>query len=95
VVSTLKFVDRVSILKIFKAFDFAEINEYTKLINDGYAGFASVYLKRCNEEFKADDEIDIKFYKQLFDLDEKLGTTQTTQLKEILQYSLNLDLLKV
>ena len=81
--------------KLFKAINFAEINEYTKLVNDGYVGFASVYLKRCNEEFKADDEIDLTLYKQLFDLDKKLGTTQTTQLKEILQYSLNIELLKV
>ena len=81
--------------KLFKAINFAEINEYTKLINDGYVGFASVYLKRCNEELKADDEINITLYKQLFDLDVELGTTQTTQLKEILQYSLNLELLKV
>ena len=94
-VSTLKSNDTTPILKFFKEIDFAEINEYTKLINSGYAGFASVYLKRCNEEFKADDEIDMQVYKQLFDLDEKLGTTQTTQLKEILQYSLNLDILKV
>ena len=81
--------------KLFKAINFAEINEYTILKNSGYVGFANVYLKRCNEEFKADDEISITLYKKLFDLDEKLGTTQTTQLKKILQYSLNLELLKV
>ena len=81
--------------KLFKTINFAEINEYSKLINEGYVGFASVYLKRSNEEFKADDEIDKSLYKQLFDLDEKLGTTQTKQLKNILQYSLNVELLKV
>ena len=86
---------RYQFSKLFKAINFAEINEYTKLINDGYVGFASVYLERCNEEFIADDEINITLYKQLFDLDKKLGTTQTTQLKKILQYSLNLELLKV
>ena len=62
---------------------------------DGWVGFAEVYLHRCNEESKSDDEIDKEVCSMLVELDTRLGTTASEKLHECLYYTLNLDIIKV
>ena len=58
---------------------------------------AGLYLYRCNEEEKSDDEIDIEVYTRLAELDSKLGTTAAAseQLSYILCQTTRLDIIKV
>ena len=58
-------------------------------------GFASLYLWRCNEESKFNDEISVHVYSILINIDLRLGTTATEQLFWLLNFSLRLDLFKV
>ena len=58
-------------------------------------GFAKLYLTKCDEKSKSDEEIDIQVYTKLLKLDSKLGTTASEQLFWCLFYSLRLDLIKV
>ena len=71
------------------------MNDYEKLREDGYVGFAEVYLQRCDEESKSENFADVQLYAKLVELDTRLGTTATEQLFEGFYYSLRLDLIKV
>ena len=61
----------------------------------GYVGYASYYLKACWDESKLKNNADVKIYKQLLEIDSKLGTTQSEQLFECVFHSLRMDLNKV
>ena len=65
------------------------MNEYECLRKGNLVGFASVYLAGCN------DVIDKAVYTKLIELDTRLGTTATEQLLGCLQFTLNLDIIKV
>ena len=71
------------------------MTEYEALRKDDWVGFAEVYLERCNEESKPNDEIDKKVYAKLVELDTRLGTTASEQLYKCLGRTLNLDIIKV
>jgi len=58
-------------------------------------GFAYVYLIRCEEESKSDDEIDIQVYTKLVELDSRLDTTAAEQLIYCVILTQRLDLIKV
>ena len=75
--------------------DFDKVNEYEYLRKKNYVGFGEVYLKRCEEESKSNDEIDKEVYSKLVELDTRLGTTATDQLFVGIYYTLNLDIIKV
>ena len=75
--------------------DFEQVNEYESLRKKDYVGFAEVYLKRCDEESKSNDEIDKEIYSKLVKLDTRLGTTAGEQLFGCLEHTLNLDIIKV
>ena len=82
--------------KLFKMIDFEKVNEYENLRKEGWVGFAEVYLWRCDEEWKTyKDEIDKEIYTKCVELDTRLGTTAAEQLIGCVQYTLNLDIIKV
>ena len=82
-------------LKLFQNIDFDKVTEYEDLRKKGLAGFAKLYLWRCNKESKSDDEIDKEVYSKLVELDTRLGTTASEQLFGCVFYTLNLDIIKV
>ena len=61
----------------------------------GFAGYAHYYLRGCWEESELKNKADGKIYKQLLEIDSKLGTTQSEQLFKYVFYSLRMDLIKV
>ena len=82
-------------LKIFKIMDFEHVDQYERLRDLSWVGFAHVYLFRCKKVFKSNDEIDIEVYTELAQLDAKLGTTASDQLSECLRYTNRPDIIKV
>ena len=71
------------------------MNDYEKLREKGWVGFAERYLQRCDKESKTENMADVPLYTILVELDTRLGTTATEQLHGCLCYSLRLDLIKV
>ena len=69
--------------------DYDEIREY------GYVGYANYYLKKCWDESELKNKADVTIYKQLLEIDAKLGTTQSEQLFWCVFYSLRMDLIEV
>ena len=68
---------------------------YDVLQENGYVGYASYYLKECWDESELENKADVTIYKQLLEIDAKLGTTQSEQLFECVFHSLRIDLIKV
>ena len=60
-------------LKIFKAIEFDQVNDFECVRKEHYVGFAHFYLLRCDEESKSDDEVDKELYAQLLEIDTRLG----------------------
>ena len=60
-----------------------------------YVGYANYYLEECRDKSELKNKADVTIYKQLLEIDSKLGTTQTEQLFECVFYSLRMDLIKV
>ena len=60
-----------------------------------FVGYAHYYLKYCWNEFELKNKADVTIYKQLLEIDSKLGTTQSEQLFWCVFYSLRVDLIKV
>ena len=58
----------------------------------GFAGFAQFYLNKCSKSMKT---ADATFYKQLLEIDAKLGLTQTEQLSACVSITLRIELLEV
>jgi len=71
------------------------VNEYERLREANYVGFANVYLWRCNKKSKSNDEIDKEVYSKLVELDKRLGTTASEQLFECLWHTSRSDIIKV
>ena len=70
--------------------------EYDELREElGYVGYANYYLQECWDESELKNKADLAVYKQLLEIDSKLGTTQTEQLFWCVFYSLRIDLIKV
>ena len=61
----------------------------------GYVGYAEYYLKACWDESELKNKADVTVYKQLLEIDSKLGTTQSEQLFECVSYTLRMDLIMV
>ena len=61
----------------------------------GYVGYANYYLKACWDESELKNKADVTIYKQLLEIDSKLGTTQSEQLFWCVFHSLRIDLIKV
>ena len=61
----------------------------------GFVGYANYYLQGCWDESKLKNKADVAIYKQLLEIDSKLGTTQTEQLFQCVKQSFRMDLIKV
>ena len=66
-----------------------------KLREKGWTGFADVYLWRCKEESKSNDEIDKELYAELVKLDTRLGIRASEQLYKCLENTTRSDIIKV
>ena len=76
--------------KLFKSHRVAYF-EYDQLREEyDFFGYAHFYLGECQV-----DQTDVIMYKQLLEIDAKLGTTQTEQLLQCLLNSVRMDLIKV
>ena len=60
----------------------------------GWVGFAEIYLNQCYEESKIGDQV-IEVYTKLADLDARLGTTASEQLHKCLLRTTRRDIIKV
>ena len=61
----------------------------------GFVGYANYYLLGCRDKSELKTNVDVAIYKQLLEIDSKLGTTQSEQLLECVFNSLRMDLIKV
>ena len=61
----------------------------------GYVGYAHLYLSECWNESEFKNKADLTVYKQLIEIDAKLGTTQSEQLRFCLRYSPRNDFIEV
>ena len=69
--------------------------EFDVLRESGLVGYANYYLKNCWNESELKNIADVIIYKQLLEIDAKLGTTQTEQLFVCVFHSLRMDLFMV
>ena len=69
--------------------DWETIQEY------GVAGFAEYYLKECWDQIQLINNADLTLYKQLLEIDAKIGVTQTKQLLACVFKTLRIDIIKV
>ena len=75
--------------------DFEEDEDYDSIRKKGYAGYAHLYLQGCRNVSKKINEADASIYRQLIDIDSKLGTEASEQLFWCLQYTTRWDIIKV
>ena len=68
---------------------------HDELRKDGYVGYAHYYLEKCWNKSELKNKADVKIYKQLLEIDAKLGTTQSEQLRWCVRYSPRKDLIEV
>ena len=61
----------------------------------GYVGYADYYLSECWDESELKNKADVAVYKQLIEIDSKLGTTRSEQLRWCLSYSPRKELIEV
>ena len=76
-------------------FDLDQVNEYESLRKDDWVGFADVYLVKCYEESDADNKVDIPLYTKLVELDSKLGTNASEQLRSCINITTEWNFIKV
>ena len=70
--------------------------EYDELRGElDYVGYAHYYLQECWDKSELINKADVTIYKQLLEIDSKLGTTPSEQLFWCVNYSLRVDLIKV
>ena len=71
-------------------------NEFDVLRGElGYDGYASYYIHNCWDKSKLKNKADVTIYKQLLEIDSKLGTTQSEQLFECVFNSVRMKIIKV
>ena len=69
--------------------------DYDWIINGGDAGYAFYYLHKCWNESEMRNEADMSIYRQLVDIDSKLGTNAALQLFGCLLFTTRWDVIKV
>ena len=69
--------------------------DHDKLREDGFVGYAEYYLQACWNESELKNKADVTIYKQLLEIDSKLGTTQSEQLFGCLRCSPRKTLIEV
>ena len=69
--------------------------KYDELRELGFVGNAEYYLQKCWNKSELKNKADVTVYKQLLEIDSKLGTTQSEQLFGCVHSSLRMDLIEV
>ena len=72
-----------------------QIEKHDKVREFGFVGYAEYYLNNCWDESELKNKADLEIYKQLLEIDSKLGTTQSEQLRFCLRYSPRNDFIEV
>ena len=80
--------------KIIQEIDIDQV-DHDKVRELGFVGYANYYLLECWDESGLKNKADVAVYKQLLEIDAKLGTTPSEQLFECLLYSPRKDLIEV
>ena len=70
-------------------------NSFDMLRERDFVGYAHYYLQYCYDKSQLENQADITIYKQLLEIDSKLGTTQTEQLFWCVFWTVRMDLIKV
>ena len=68
---------------------------YDALRKVGWVGYGHYYLSKCWNKSEFKNEADVTIYKQLLEIDSKLGTSQSEQLRCCLCYSARKDFIEV
>ena len=71
------------------------LDDFDKIRENGFVGYANYYLFKCWNKSELKNKADVIIYKQLLEIDAKLGTTQSEQLSECVMLALRIDLIKV
>ena len=71
------------------------LDDYKKIRERKFVGYAHYFLKKCWNKSELKNKADVTIYKQLLEIDSKLGTNQSEQLLECVFYSLRMALIKV
>jgi len=66
-----------------------------ELREDGFVGYAEYYLCACWDKSQLKNKADVTVYKQLLEIDSKMGKTQSEQLRGCLRYSPRKDFIEV
>ena len=72
-----------------------QVDKHYKVRELGCVGYAHYYLQACWDKSVLKNKADVAVYKQLLEIDAKLGTTQSEQLRWCLAYSPRKDLIEV
>ena len=83
--------------KIFQEINIDQV-DLDKVRENGFAGYAHYYLHTCWNKSELKNEANVAVYKQLIEIDSKLGLTQTEQLFKCVFYSVGynqMDIIKV
>ena len=72
-----------------------QVEHDDKLREKNFVGYANYYLHACWNASELKNKADVKIYKQLIEIDSKLGTTQSEQLFKCVFNSLRMDLIQV
>ena len=70
-------------------------DEYDELREEDFVGYAEYYLQESWDETEFINKADVAVYKQLLEIDSKLGTTQSEQLLKFVFHSPRIDLIEV
>ena len=81
--------------KIIQEIHLDQVEHDDKLQEAGFVGYAHYYLRQCWNKSELKNKADVAVYKQLLEIDAKLGTTQPEQLFWCVFNSLRMDLIKV
>ena len=71
------------------------LDDYDKIQEYDYVGYAEYYLKKSWDKSEFKNKAGLTIYKQLLEIDSKLGTTQTEQLFQCVGHLPRMDLIKV
>ena len=72
-----------------------DLVDHDELREEGFVGYANYYLRACWDESELKNKADVTIYKQFLEIDVKLGTTQSEQLRSCVRYSPRKDLIEV
>ena len=82
-------------LSILRENGFDDTVYYDQIRTMRGAGYAHQYLKECWNDLEMLNEADVSIYRQLVDIDSKLGTSASQQLHGCLSYTTRWDLIQV